>query len=272
MGFKVKMGTSQRIWCPVDSAAGSPDTLYVGQIVEAAGDGVLPINAAAGISDTTGKAVPFGVIVGTNNRNPVFDATYLSQKITGADTQALQLAREYFGAEGQWGKGDPQALVEVELIDPTTVLEGPLFKTAYGTPPAVLTVASGTDTDGLMTANATTGAWAVTPVADKCAIYCRSGANKGLTRITIDTSTTQPVVDTAFPYVVAIGDTFVRVPFRPIGCSFVQFDSESMYIDVEANPATNYYILDVLSLDLSTPGKETMLFRFNADQFCKVRA
>lgn len=269
MGFEVIQGSPLTIWVPVDSAAGSPDTLYVGQIVKSGSDGVLPLGTASGVADTTNKGIPFGVIIGTNNRTPVYDSTYKCEKITGADTQALQLARDWFGAEGMWSKGDPQAMVEVALIDPTTILKGLLYVTTYGTAPTVLTTTAAS-TDGFMTAG-TTNACDFTPVADYGTIYCRSGANMGLYRITIDTSTTAPVVDTAYPYDVAIGDTFVRVPPRPIGKTFVQFDSESTFVNCATSPATNYYVIDVIKLGLETAGHEHVIFRFNSVHFDNAR-
>lgn len=273
MGFDIAYchaGTPFTFWAPVDSAAGTPDVLYGGQLVRSVSDGVAPLGTASGIGDTANKKVPMGIVIGTNNRTPVYNTTYNAQSITGADTQALQLARDWAGNEGIYPKGDPQALVKIALIDHTTILKGRIFNAAYGTAPTVVT-ASAASTDGFMTAG-TTGACDFTPVADFGSIYCRAGANLGLTRITIDTSTTAPVVDTAFPQDVAINDTFVRVPIRTIGQSYVQFDSESTYIDCSASPATNYFIIDVIALDLSKAGEEYVLFKFNSVHFDPVRA
>jgi hypothetical protein len=36
--------------------------------------------------------------------------------------------------------------------------------------------------------------------------------------------------------------------------------------------ASNYYLIDVLEINLETSGKEYAIFKFNADQFCGVRA
>ena len=272
-GFEIAYchtGTPFTFWAPVDCAAGSLDTLYVGQLIRSGGDGVLPVGTASGAADTSNKRVPLGVVIGTNNRTPVFDTTYSTQSIGSADTQALQVARDWQGNEGIWAKGDPQALVKVALIDHTSILRGRIYNAAYGTAPTVVTTTAAS-TDGFMTAG-TTGACDFTPVADLGSIYCRKGANRGLLRITIDTSTTAPTVDTAYPQDVAIGDTFVRVPLRPIGQSYVQFDSESMYIDCSASPATNYFIIDVIALDLSVAGSEHVLFKFNGVHFDPARA
>lgn len=273
MGFDIAFchsGSPLTFWAPVDSAAGTPDTLYGGQIVRSGGDGVLPLGTASGAADTSNKRVPLGIVIGTNNRTPVYNTTYNAQSIVGADTQALQVARDWQGNEGVWVKGDPQSMVKLALIDHTTILKGRIFNAAYGTAPTVVT-ASAASTDGFMTAG-TTGACDFTPVADLGTIFCRAGANRGLIRITIDTSTTAPTVDTAFPYDVAINDTFVRVPLRPIGQSYVQFDGESTYIDCSASPATNYFIIDVIALDLSTAGSEYVLFKFNGVHFDPARA
>lgn len=270
MGFQRALGTPFLKWFPVDSAAGTPDIIYVGQLVYLGSDGVIPMGAAAGAADTTTQGVvPLGIVVATNNRTDVYNTTYKTNQITGADTQALQALRDNVGQEGMFAKGDKQAMVQVDIIDACTWISGPIYKTSHGTVPTVVT-ATAASTDGLMTAG-TTGACDFTPVADLASIYCRTGANANLYRTTIDSSTTAPQVDTAYPQDVAIGDTFVRVPLV-LGQSFAQFDTESMFIDCAASPATDYYVLDVIELNLATAGKETALFRFNADHFCLIRA
>jgi len=70
------------------------------------------------------------------------------------------------------------------------------------------------------------------------------------------------------PYDTAIGDQFVRVPLRPFGVSYVQIGAtSSSYIDVSASPATNYFIIHVIRLDLSEAGSEFVDFRFDVDNF-----
>lgn len=257
MGFYRASGTPNLVWMPVDAT----DTLYRNQLVKSASDGVLPLGAASGVNDATGDSHIVGIVVGDNNKTPVYDATYKTHSITAVATQALLAARDTILHQGYGHpKGDKRALVLVDIIDPTTWLYGPIFNAAFGTAPTVVTATVGS-TDGGVTAP-TTGAADFTPVADLCTMYCRSGANAGSDRITTDASTTQPTVTHAFMEDIAIGDTFVRVPLR-IGKSYMQTDAESMYIECSASPATNYWIVSVRSLDLRAAGKENAIFRFS---------
>jgi hypothetical protein len=261
----VSQSPDQAVWAPVDGT----DSVYVNQVVQSTGDGVAPLGAASGAADTTNKVVPYGCVIGTDvHPAGVFSSVTNSDVVTGVQTQALQVARDFEGAEGQWVKGDPQPKVQISLITAETILEAPLYNSTLGTAPTVLTVTTGS-TDGLgFTSNATD----FTPVADLCTSIGRSGANEGIMRISDDTSTTVSTNDRAFPYDIAVGDTLIRVPLRPIGQSFVQFDSESTFIDVSASPATDYFIIDVLRLDLDTAGEEKVYFRFNPVHFDPARA
>ncbi len=270
MGFEVVHGSPLKIWCPVDMADTGTETLYVGQLVRAGSDGVLNLGQASGIADLTNKVVPFGVVTGTNNKTPVFNSTYKANYITSAGSQTAQNARDFRMVEGVWSKGDPQAFVEVALIDCTTIIRGHLFDTTYGVAPDVLTATTAGTGDGMITADSVLSTCTFTPVADLCTIYCRTGANAGIYRITVDSSTTVPQVDVAFPYDVTVGDTFIRVPYRPIGISYAQTDTEATFFDCISSPATNYFVIDVIKLDLSVAGNEHLLFRFNPIHFDPV--
>lgn len=264
MGFIIsEMNTEmpKTVWMPVDAT----DTLYVGQIVTSGSDGVLPLGAASGVNNLSNNtSLPFGIVVGTNYRKPVYNSTYKANSITGVAASASQDDIEKVGGHGfGMATGDFQAKVEVAIITPSTVIEGQFFNGAYGTAMSTftLTVASA---DGGITAptGATTD---FTPVADLCTMFCRSGNNAGAARITTDTSTTQPTVTHGFPNAaLAVGDTFVRVPAR-MGMSYIQFDSESTYIEGSASPATNYFVVTVVAMDLWESGKETCHFMFNPE-------
>lgn len=266
MGFKVVHGPSvQKIWAPIVDS----DTLYIGQIVECQGaEGCTPIGVSAGANDTTGKVVPFGIVVGINSIPGYgnFDSTYKTDKITDATPHAS--TTEFQSVEGVWPKGDKQAMVEIALIDATTIIEGPIFNAAVGTAPTVGTVTTGS-ADGL---SCTTNAVDVAGVAVLSTVYFRAGANKGQYRISDDTSATAHAWDKATVYDVEVGDTLVKTNLRAIGPSRVQFDSESIYIDCAAALTTDYYGIDVIKLDLSVAGKEHCHFRFNADHFTLKRA
>jgi len=269
MGFYVVQGSPQTIWCRVDAA----DTLYVGQLVTSQSDGVLPLGAASGAADTTGKDVPFGVVVGTNNKTPLYNATYDAEYITGVVAQAGQLARESCLVEGVTGKNDPSAMVEVALITPTTYLSGPLYNAAFGTAPTVQTITTA-QADGMITPETWSTADAGSFTADNSTIHMRAGLNKGLQRIGVNTSKTAPAVTHAFPYDNTSSDSGIQVPIREIGTSFCQFDSEGTYIDVSLSTqySSQYYVIEVIKLDLQVANKERCVFRFGADHFALARA
>jgi len=268
MGIEVVQGSPQTIWCPMEDAV----TLYVGGMVmhDTTGPlhGVEPLDAAAGAFNLTNSDAPFGVVIGTNRKNPVYNTTYNAEYITSpAAADAHDGASiDYVGVEGVWAKGDPIPMVKVAIITPCTVLRAPLYATAYGTAPALLT-ATAITAAGL---GCTTNAIDFTNEAQMSTIYCRKGANAGSYRITDTTSTTVHTWTIAMRNEVAIGDTFVAVPLRFQGFSTVQFDVAATYLECDTTPAvagTNLWGINVLRLDLSEPGKEYCEFMFGSGHF-----
>ena len=272
MSFKLQ-GPSRVVQCATDGSS----AYYVGQLVAfsaasaAATVGtVVPLAVPAGAADTTNLQVIAGVVVGINTRSPVYDATLKANSVTSVTTQAAQVARADVALnKGMYAIGDPQVLVDVAMIDSNSLIEGPIFNAAYGTAPTLLT-STAADTTGFTTAG-TTNACDFTPVASVCSIYCRTGANAGLYRTTNDTSTTAPDTDVAFPYDVAIGDTFVRVPMKQ-GLSHIYISGPGMYVNCGQTPATHYFSVIVEKLDLSISGSEKALFRFASCHFDYARA
>lgn len=263
MAFEVVEDSGRTLWAPIVDS----DTLYVGQIVESnANEGVAPVNAAAGASDTTGKVVPYGVVVGTNEYGESYSQAQQANSIT--DVTPHDSTVEYVLHEGVWARGDRVAMVEIALITPETILKGPIYNAALGTATVLGTVTTGSASGVSCTVNTLE----VSGVAGLGTVYFRSGANQGAYRVTDDTSATAITWDKPTTYDVAIGDTLVRVNLRPIGPSRAQFDTEAMYIDNNAVVTTDYYSLDVIKLDLSEAGKEHCFFKFNADHFCLKRA
>lgn len=258
MGFSVVSPNPHTIWCPVDYGSAG-DTLYVGQLVKSTGDGVAPLGAASGAYDTSNDAQVFGVVIGTNNGVPVHDSTYNAEKITSVSSQASLLARDCKMQEGVWSKGEYQTMVQVALIDPTTIVRGPVRNGAIGTLMSVETVGSASTTGLVVDIS---GMFDQTAVADNATLYCRSGSNMGLYRIRTDTTSSAATCAVAFPYDVAVGDTFVSANVRPLGMSRAQFDSESMYVENSAALTSDYFGINVLKLDLSTAGDEYVEFRF----------
>lgn len=271
--FKVVEGEGRTFWCSTNGSS----TYYNGQLVAivqaskavAVGGTCVPLAVPAGEADTTNFQVIYGIVAGNNNRTPVSDST--GEYITGVTTQATQLARDGAFQEGMYSKGDPQALILVTEVLPTTVIEGPIYDAAYKTLVADLTVSASTDTDGMVSANVTVNAATFTPVANRATIYCRKGANAGLYRVTASTSTTAPQVTIAFPRDIAVGDTFCYVPYKQ-GFSRAYIAGPGLYLDANDGGATNNFHIFVYKLDLSTAGKESAQFRFANTHFDANRA
>ena len=270
VGISVVHGSPQSIWVPVVPAT----TIYVGGLVtidsSAPEEGVIMLPDAAGVANDTNLDVPLGVCIGTNRKNPLFSATYLTEYITSpAAADAHDGASiEYVGVEGPWAKGDPIPMVKIALINPGTVLRAPIRNAAIGTAPTVVT-ATNTSADGL---GITTGAIDFTPEASNMqTIYCRTGGNAGAYRTTDATSTTVHTWDVAMRNDIAVGDTFVMVPVRSHGYSTVMFDATTaMFIDAADGPVlagTNRWIIQVVRLDLSVAGNEYCEFLFDSVHF-----
>ena len=268
MGFSVVHDSPQPIWVPVLAA----QTVYNGSIVAVDTatplEGVLPLPVAAGASNTTNKDIPFGVVVGNNNIAGVTGGdSYITAAAAGA---AYGSTTQYQGVEGPWAKGDPIAMVKVQVISPSTVLRADLFDTTHGTAQAEVTVTTGSGTDGL---DCVTGASTVATVANFSTIYMRSGANMGVYRTLTSASTTTHTWLQAMKSQVAIGDKALVVNgFRPYAKAICQTDSTGRFFDTNAALTSHYFIINVLRLDLSEAGKEYVEFQFNADNFCAARA
>ena len=252
------------VWAPIVDS----DTVYVGQIVACqANEGIVPMGVASGANDASNLKVPFGIVVGTNNYNEVWDSTYNTAKIV--DATPLNSTTEFVMVEGPWAKGDKVAMALVELIFPSTIIEADIWNATLGTATTVGTVTTG-DTNGV---SCTVNALEVAGVATLASLLFRSGANAGAYRITDDSSTTAVTWDKPTTKAVAIGDTIVRANgLRVLGPSRCQFDSESLFINSAAALTSDYYGIDVLRLDLKEASKEKVWFKFNADQFCLKRA
>ena len=269
--FKIDSGSPRKLWVPVDRTTGA--SLYVGQLVQMGGasfNGAAPLALANGAADTTGEQVISGVVCGTNYKSPVFLATY-GQYAEPQASQANQLATVKLGVEGMHPKGDPQVMVEIDIIDGNTVLTGDICNVTQGVAPSVLTSTTASTTG----AGFTTGTVDFTTnVANMSTFYCRTGANAGIYRVSKTTSGTVHTFDTYWPYDVAIGDTFVAVPMKQ-GQSYVQINATTGFLgtcfDCAVSPATSYFQIRVLGLDLRTAGKETVTFMFNPIHICAER-
>lgn len=255
----------QRIWAPVDDV----DIYRVGMLTgweAGAYDGIVNAGAAGAGPDATTKIC--GIIEGFDTLEDTYVAAQQGNSATGVVTAAAQLARSLkpTSNKGPWVQGDKSVHALIALIDPWTRVKVPLYNAAVGTAPTVLTVTTASS-DGGVTAP-TMGACDFTPVANQSTLYCRTGANAGIMRVTDDTSTTQPTVDQAFTHAaIAVGDTFVRVPCRSFGESFMGTDAEALYFDVSSTSASNYWIFNVIELHLENAGEEHVIGYFDYQHF-----
>jgi hypothetical protein len=253
---------SQILWAPVLVS----DTVYTGAIigVDAATplDGVYPMPVASGAGNLTNNDCPMGVCIGNNNvtGNVVYSSTQNAEYITaGNEASAHDITTQFQGAEGPLGN-DTFQMVAYHPITAETVLRGPIFNAAVGTAPTVLTVTTGSGSDGLdFVSNANES----TTVANYATAYCRSGANAGTYRQIVNASSTSFQNTPAFKEDIAVGDTFVVVNLNRFGHSRCYIDAEGLYLDSNAEVSTNYHYIDVLRLDLSEAGNEYCEFRFN---------
>ena len=270
MGFRIgqSIPTTRSEWMPINTVGGSALNIYVGQIVKndtIALNGVAPVTAASGAGDVTNKQNIYGVVMGTNNypMTELFDPVF-GQYITNATTQAAQLAIMKMGVEGMHPKGDPQPMVQIAPITEETVMIGDIYNGSFGIPPTLLTVTTGSTNGSTFTANACD--FVPLSAANMSTTFCRTGANAGIYRVNSDTSATGCTFSTPFPYPIAVGDTFVRVPYKQGNTLFANFGDDvlAFYWDCSLLSITNYFIITVHELDLRYPGKEIVMFSFDS--------
>jgi len=273
-GISIAEGTARTVWMCGDSAS----TYYIGQLVgwnasaQAACIGaVVPLAAASGLWDATGEKIVAGVVVGLDDLNPSFDSTYGLQKsdyacTTQAHVTARRAAGVYAGGRGMYNPNDKQPLLEVALIDQTTVLKAPICETGGGVP-TVLTLTAANASGG--TTAFAHNASAFTPVANMYSIYYRTGANAGQWRVGKGTTTTALQCTTAFEFDGAISDTIVGISLKQ-GLSHIVFGATplSTYIDnTLSGGTTNSFGAFVLYIDAKVSGKEYAMFRLDGIHF-----
>jgi hypothetical protein len=262
VGCSIVEGTARPIWMPVSCVGGSAQTVYVGGLVTyfgSAGDGVLaPIAANA-----APMARPFGVVVGTNNLTPLYNSTYMTEYATAVTSQATEATRDWRMQEGMWSKSDPMSLVQVAMIDPSSVLRMPIRAHATTLTAPTEAISTAGNSNGLTVTCGTTG-FDFTGIAYQSTYYCRSGLNKGLYRTGYDTGagTAARTWYQAMPYTTAtVGETWVGVDFA-LGRSRIDVQTTGLGINIVTSLATNYYAVDVLEIHLENKGDEYALVRF----------
>lgn len=228
------------------------ETCYVGQLVmDAGGDTgsghcqILDVPA----QDTEDDHRILGVVAAVHNINDTtIVGSGLMETATYDTTQAAIVANNPIDAS--W--------VEVIPALPGILFKAPIYNGTYGTAITELKVSSAS-TDGLVVTHA-----ADTAIAspDKfTTVYCRKGANRGLSRTVTTVATGSQTVLVAFPYDTVVGDVFVTVNLK-LGISRVYFDATAAFIDASAVVSANYYDIVVHDLYLDEKGKEAAVFTF----------
>ncbi len=69
----------------------------------------------------------------------------------------------------------------------------------------------------------------------------------------------------------ATGETYVRVPLQQ-GWSFMNIDTEGLYVEVDDTPDANYFLVYVRELNLKEAGREYVVFRFSPIHFDELSA
>ena len=269
MPITIAQGSPQDLWVPVTDAT----DIYVGGIVcvdrDAPGEGVIVLPDASGVANVSNNDVPYGVVIGTNLKTPVFDTTYKCDMITSPASADPHdgASIEYVGVEGPYSKGDQVAMVKVSLITPSTVLKASIYHTSVGTALTERALTAGSS-DGL---TCDVAASDFTPIAYPVqTIYFRTGANAGTYRLIDYASATDLRWDTATVNDPAIGDILVMAPIRTHGFSTVLFNNTSAtFVDIDAPVlnANGRYVINVVRLDLREKGKEFVEFMFDASHF-----
>jgi len=144
-----------------------------------------------------------------------------------ADMVGVTLDTATFATAQNTDGSDPAAIVKV-IINPDAVWRIKLSGSA--TTGTVLT-AQTEDTGSTTGLLVTTGFDYSSPQVDEGTIWGLAGANQGKVRKITTTSTTAATVTVAFPLDIAIGDTFLHVPYHAIQSPTITLTSDFLELD-----------------------------------------
>lgn len=226
-------------------------TVYQGQLLgydtsgATNGGYVIPsANAAAG-PDTTSFIM--GICSGIVQTARLFSSTYKGDYLAYSTTQATLAAYDPADA----------VMAQVTLVTPYTLIKGPVVKDTIGTNCVEMTntaASSGGTTVTFATIDTTVDGYST--------MYCRTGANRGLSRKVTTVGTTSSVAVVPFPYAIAVGDKFA-IANVVLGQAHIAWDSQIQGIDSSA-ALSNYYKAYVHELNLEEAGKEYAVFTLSA--------
>ena len=274
MGMEIIHGTTYNQWMPLNPGV----TIYSGSLVcldqsaIATDEGVICLPVPQGVNSLTNKDVPLGIVIDNNLRHKVFNTTYHKSYITDEGVTGPQVSTTEYVLHGSdvYPFGERRAMVKVARIFPDTVIKAPI---RLGNNYTNITLLTSTTSASRVTITSS-AACGFTPVQGQATIYFRTGANAGIYRTTDDTSDTVATWDVYTPNATAVGDTFVRVPVKPWGPSYVYLGDGTTcdFISGAASPASHYWCVYIIKLDLSEPGNEHAYFTFDPSCFQHNRA
>ena len=181
---------------------------------------------------------------------PVSDGVYSSTYKSLGVTYDTSLANVLANTDKK-----PAQMLMFDIIPNITVIKGSLVNATFGTALQTLTETTGDATGLTVTHSGETLSDALDSYAT---IYCRTGANRGQYRVVTNCGTGAQVMTVAFPYAIAIGDTFVRAS-AVLGLGGMNIPATANCIDGD-NALTYYYPVKYHSINLEESGKEFATF------------
>ena len=245
-GFQYAGGLLPHAPVPVNRTIG--ETMYVGQLAQSGligkTGGDIQIADAAGETFDNDNGIA-GIVVGAY-KDGTYNGTYYGEGVTYDTTLANILANTHKDA----------AMVQmIKIIPNVSLVKAPLYNATYGSALQTLTVTTGDATGLTVTHSGETLSDALDSYAT---IYCRTGANRGQYRVVTNCGTGAQVMTVAFPYAIAIGDTFVRAS-AVLGLGGMNIPATANCIDGD-NALTYYYPVKYHSINLEESGKEFATF------------
>lgn len=262
---EIAHGSPQSVWAQIVDS----DTVYVGSIVTASAEGVMPLAVASGSADCTQRQVVYGVCIGTNNKPDVHDSTYKTTKIVDATPAADDT--EFVGVEGPHPKhGKGVRMAKIAVVTPSTVLKAPIWKGAVGTALTTGTITTAGTVSSTVNALGFANA-GVLPTYES--VYFRTGTMTGEYRVLDSRSSTALTWDKSLYSSTATGDTLVAVTgLRPNGASRMTLLAEATAVDGAGSNSADWFAVNVVRLDLRESGKEYVEFCFQPSHFIDYRA
>lgn len=286
MGIQVVSDVPRTMWLPVAQSTvnftEATPRLYVGELIAVRASGLNKLGYAYGWNDhlhrNTGRSVartatastavnnvPYGVVIGTNRKTPVFSTTYNAEYVDYVNPCSAG-TDDFVLVGGPWAHSDRRAMVKVALITAETVLRAPLYSsTNTMTVPTVYTITASTS-GRTITSAATIGTHPY-----QSSIFFRSGRAAGTYR---DVSTTTTTVNQFREHLrgstaanALVGDTFVKASCPTFGKGRATIPTRPLFFTANAANTTNWFGIDVIKLDLSVAGQEYVEFRFDSALF-----